>query len=105
MKERTSGEIRGRQVADALRASFVDVRDHRTLALVRDDTVVFVRQFEPHLASMLKQNGCIIGFDLLDRPVADYHQRWKQGVRHDFDWGIYDNAFIDFFLVITLDMI
>jgi hypothetical protein len=61
---------------------------------------IIVRQQEPHVAKLLKQNGCIVGYDLLDRPVSDYHANFNRGsLVGDFSWSCYADPNIDFYIV------
>lgn len=100
MSERTSGIIRGQQLANRVPGwKFVDSRDGEALKQLRDEVVFFIRNVDVPTAKLLRSNGCKVGYDLLDRPVADHHAAWKQGIQGDLDWSRYDHPCIDFFLV------
>jgi len=98
---RSSGVIRGTQIADRLKgANFIEAGNERALNKTRNRTCLIVRQPEPRAASILKANGCRVGYDLLDRPVSDYHDEFARGSKDgDFDWSRYDSKHIDFFVV------
>ncbi len=97
---RSSGIIRGQQVAERMPgATFVDA-DSGAVNKVRDRTCLIVRQPDMHIAKILKSNGCIVGYDLLDRPVSDYHDATNRGTTDgDIDWKRYDNLLLDFYVV------
>lgn len=73
MGSRTSGEIRGRQVAQALGGSarFVDVHNPNWSIIQQNEIVLFVRTWEGNLARELKRRGYIIGYEVADMPVGD----------------------------------
>ena len=73
MSSRTSGEIRGRQVAEALGgdACFTDVHNPDPNALAKNKTVLFVRTWEGNLARRLKNQGYRVGYEIADMPVGD----------------------------------
>jgi hypothetical protein len=73
MGSRTSGEIRGRQVAQALGGSarFVDVHNPDWNVIQQNEIVLFVRTWEGNLARELKRRGYIIGYEVADMPVGD----------------------------------
>lgn len=100
MRDRTSGIIRGQQIASrVLGWKFIDVRDAASLAQLKDEVVFFIRNIDTSITQALRNQGCRIGYDLLDRPVADHHDAWKRGIQGDLDWHRYDHPCIDFFLV------
>ena len=75
---RSSSEIRGRQIAATNDNFFYNDQDRIDSSAVHHcDSVVFVRNFIPGLANQLRAMGKKVGFDLLDRPVADIHQKYK----------------------------
>lgn len=101
MHERSSGQIRGLQVSDHIRSlgydsRFIDSRDS-AVTEIRNQTVVFIRTVDRMLANRLKNQGCKIVFDTLDRPVADIHESQRLG-RH-FSWEIYDIPEVDHYIV------
>lgn len=101
MSERSSGQIRGIQISDQIRSSgkdakFIDTRDSSILS-TRDQTVIFIRSLDRSIASRLKNQGCRIVFDVLDRPVADIHE--SQKMKRDFFWESYSIPEIDSFIV------
>lgn len=73
MSSRTSGEIRGRQVAEALGGSacFTDVHNPDWSKLAKNKTVLFVRTWEGGLARRLKDQGYRVGYEIADMPVGD----------------------------------
>lgn len=98
---RSSGIIRGQQVAERMEgATFIEPGNAKALNKVRDRVCLIVRQPEPQALSILKANGCKVGYDLLDRPVSDYHDATNRGQKDgDIDWKRYDNPLIDFYVV------
>lgn len=99
MSTRTSGMIRGKQIADRMGGKFFDQEDERNISKIRNETVIFIRSFNQNLAWQLKCNGCKIGYDLLDRPVADAHLQLKSSNSSKINWTAYTNRHIDFYLV------
>lgn len=79
MPARTSGEIRGCQVAVALggTACFTDVHCPDPDALAANDTILFVRTYNAGLAKSLKASGKIVGYEVADAPVGDAVFRGK----------------------------
>ena len=73
MSSRTSGEIRGRQVAEALggTACFTDVHNPDWNLVSQNKTVLFVRTWESQLARVLKSKGYKVGYEVADMPVGD----------------------------------
>jgi hypothetical protein len=76
MPARTSGEIRGRQVAERLHlghesARFVDVHNPNWDVIKQNKIALFVRTWEPNLAKQLVQKGFIVGYEVADMPVGD----------------------------------
>lgn len=101
IKGRSSAEIRGRQIANRMGGKYFDSDDRRLLD-VNDEVVIFVRSFYPAIAKVLKERGCKIGYDLLDKPCADHHAMIAAGRREDdVDWSIYinDHREVDFYIV------
>lgn len=72
MPDRTSGEIRGRQVSEALGygARFVDVHNPNNFSYA-NEFCLFVRTWEPRLAKHLKDRGHVVGYEVADMPVGD----------------------------------
>lgn len=101
LSSRSSGQIRGIQVASALRAcgkkaEFLE-SENRDVIKNKDETIVFVRSINRDHAKHLKSLGCRIVFDILDRPVADIHECLKSG--NVFSWEKYNIPEIDEFIV------
>lgn len=98
---RSSGIIRGKQISDKLQNSrFVDVSDINQIKNLHNEVCLIVRQPEPIIANLLKKNKCIVGYDLLDRPVTDYHDNFKRGTLDgDINWERYASNDIDFYIV------
>lgn len=78
MPSRTSGEIRGRQVAERLHdfvghrsARFVDVHNPNWNVIVQNEVALFVRTWEPNLAKQLADKGYKVGYEVADMPVGD----------------------------------
>jgi len=100
MQERTSGLIRGIQVASKMpNSQFIDSRNTSKLHALKNETVIFIRSVDPGLANFLKSRGCTIGYDLLDRPVADHHAKTRTGDHSPISWGTYNLDYIDFYIV------
>lgn len=99
MSDRTSGMIRGKQIAERSGGRFLDVRDD--MSNVRNETVIFVRSYYAGLAADLRRRGNRIGYDLLDRPVADQHMLLKTIPGKQLDWSTYvrDHHDLDFYIV------
>jgi hypothetical protein len=66
---------------------------------ISNETVIFIRQIDERYAKHLKNKNCRVGYDLLDRPVADHHNDWKSGNKKDLDWSRYKSNQIDFIIV------
>jgi hypothetical protein len=99
MHERTSGMIRGIQVSEKIpNARFIDIRNVSEIKKIKNEKIIFIRQLDLYLVDILKNNGCIVGFDLLDRPVADHHKKWKEGKKRELDWSIYNVKNVDFMI-------
>lgn len=73
MPTRTSGEIRGRQIAEALggTACFVDVHKPDWNAIKQNKVALFVRTWNSHLARELTSKGYKVGYEVGDMPVGD----------------------------------
>lgn len=73
MPSRTSGIIRGGQVAKALggTASFTDIHNPDWNAIAKNKTVLFVRTWDGLLARRLKDLGYRVGYEIADMPVGD----------------------------------
>lgn len=81
-------------------STFVEAGNTRALEKIRNQVCLIVRQPEPSAARILKNNGCKVGYDLLDRPVSDYHDLTMRGKNDgDFDWARYAHSDIDFYVV------
>lgn len=93
LQERTSGLIRGVQLAKKFGWKFYEQGDQRVLQ-ERNETIIFIRSINLGLAKILRDLGNKVGFDLLDRPVADQHQLLSK----ELDWKIYQFD-IDFYIV------
>lgn len=102
MPVRTSGEIRGRQVAERLHdsinhasARFVDVHNPDMRAIQQNEVALFVRTWEPRLARELSKRGHKVGYEVADMPVGDAVFRGAD-VK---DLSAYAHAECDFFVV------
>jgi hypothetical protein len=98
---RSSSEIRGRQVAATNDSFFYNDQERIDTNIVRDcNEIIFVRNFLPGLAQQLRSTGKRVGFDLLDRPVADVHKLYRTGIDDpQVDWSVYSNIPCDFLIV------
>lgn len=102
MPSRTSGEIRGRQIAERLHdsighksARFVDVHNPDWKVLVQNEIALFVRTWEPNLARELARKGYKVGYEVADMPVGDAVFRGAE-VK---DLSAYAHAECSFFIV------
>jgi hypothetical protein len=97
MSSRTSGEIRGRQVAEALggTACFVDVHNPDWKVIQQNQIALFVRTWEGKLARELKHRGYIVGYEVADMPVGDAVFRNAEVQ----DLSAYAHSECDFFVV------
>jgi len=103
MSERSSGLIRGKQICEKflelnLKSKFYEYGDPR-LFNESNETIIFIRFIDVDSANKLKNKGNQIGFDLLDRPVADQHQLEKYAKNQEIDWKKYLFDQIDFYIV------
>lgn len=101
MKARSSGQVRGIQMCAPVGGNFYDT-DTRSFVGQSGfhKTIVFVRSFEPGLAHQLRQRGHIIGFDIIDQPVAILHKLQKKNPEADeIDWSTLSHGLIDFYIV------
>lgn len=94
LPDRSSGIIRGKQIASHLPgAEFIN----SSSVMKRDPLnriVIFIRSIDTQYAQNLQKAGYIVGFDLLDRPVADEHSSGKS-----IDWLQYSRLPCNFFIV------
>lgn len=97
MPSRTSGEIRGRQMTEAIggTACFVDVHSVDFNIVAKNKTALFVRTWEPAVAAELKRRGHRIGYEIADMPVGDAFFRGAEVVNFD----AYTHPECDFFVV------
>jgi hypothetical protein len=98
--QRSSGQIRGLQIVEFLRrsqaADFVESGSFN-VGNVKDRTSIFIRSLDRNQAAFLKQRGCKVVFDILDRPVADIHECLRTG--NSFSWSRYNIPEVDEFIV------
>ena len=77
MGSRSSGQVRGYQLISNVRKyNFYDT-DRNILHGSNTkfmENIVFVRSLNEALAKKLKKAGHKIGFDIIDRPVAELHK-------------------------------
>lgn len=100
MPSRTSGEIRGRQIAERLHfdhesARFVDVHNPDWKVIQQNQIALFVRTWEGNLARELKRRGYIVGYEIADMPVGDAVFRNAEVT----DLSAYVHSECDFFVV------
>ncbi len=98
---RSSGQVRGVQISAAIGGNFFDVNSHSFLGAAGFyPTVIFVRNFHPNIAASLKENGCKVGFDIIDRAVANLHEIQRNDpATTEIDWSSLSNDLIDFYIV------
>ena len=98
---RSSSEIRGRQVASTNDDYYYCDQNRLTKEIVNNcDEVVFVRNFVNSLARNFKSLGKTVCFDMLDRPVADVHQLYKQNHNDPkINWEAYCKLPVDYLIV------
>ena len=101
MRSRSSGQVRGVQIAPEVGGNFFDADTNSFLGTPGfHKTVIFVRRFLPDLASKLKNQGCIIGYDVIDMPVANLHREQSRSPdTTEIDWKTVTNNLIDFYIV------
>lgn len=104
MPSRSSGEIRGRQLAERLNthhgepnACFADTHnpDWAMVERAGNKVAILVRSYDRGLAEELKRRGFKVGYDLLDQMVGDAVHR---GVEVK-DLSAYAHKACDFFIV------
>jgi len=100
-ESRSSGQVRGVQISAAIGGNFFDTNSHSFLGVAGFyPTAIFVRNFHPNIAAGLKENGCKVGFDIIDRAVADLHEvQKKDPAATEIDWSSLSNDLIDFYIV------
>ena len=92
---RSSGIVRGKQIARQLNGNFFDFSSVDVASL--NKIVVFVRQRPPaDFVKFLKSRGHIIGYDILDAPAGDFIFRKK--IYKNMDQYL-DDEIIDFYIV------
>ena len=101
MGSRSSGQVRGVQIAPEVGGNFFNVDTNSFLGETGfHKTVIFVRRFLPDLAARLKSQGCVIGYDVIDMPVANLHREQKTAPQtSEIDWSSLTSNLIDFYIV------
>jgi hypothetical protein len=101
MGSRSSGKVRGQQlVNDSNNFYDTDTRHIHGLNKTISKNIIFVRSFNKNLASNLKNKGHTIGFDIIDRPVAELHKLQKQNLSTvKIDWSLFCDDSIDYYIV------
>jgi hypothetical protein len=95
MHERTSGITRGIQISQHIpNSKFIDQRNLYELSKIKNSICILIRTCDVGTVNMLHSQGCIVGYDLLDRPVQDYHTN-----SFKFSWRNYSKLGVDFFIV------
>jgi len=103
MASRSSGKVRGLQLVDNFKNyNFFDTVTRRFTG--KDSffqkNIVFVRNFDLNLAKSLKLQGRKIGYDIIDKPVAELHRlQLNNPDISEIDWNFICNDFIDFYIV------
>lgn len=92
MESRTSGLIRGVQMAERIGGQFVELGSN---VPSRNKVVIILRNYSSGVAKFYKQQGCIVGYDIADMPVGDAVFRNKE-VK---DLRDYTHKECDFFVV------
>jgi len=102
MNSRSSGKVRGLQLAEIEKNfNFFDTDSGRFFGKnFFQEKVIFLRRFKPNLAKELKNKGLKIGYDVIDRPVAELHDLQKRNPEADsIDWKVICHDLIDFYIV------
>lgn len=104
MSSRSSGNVRGLQVAQALGGNFFDTDRMRFVGSPAKfhPTVIFVRTFHPNIADHLVKLDHKIGFDVIDRAVASLHRQQKSNSDlTEIDWSEFHDERINFYILGT----
>tara|TARA_R110001583_G_scaffold27302_7_gene97748 strand:- start:10237 stop:11145 length:909 start_codon:yes stop_codon:yes gene_type:complete len=101
---RSSSEVRGIQIANQIGGSFFDVDTQRfTLGNRFYSNIIFVRVYRRNLAKKIKElssGESRIGFDIIDRPVADLHKCQRENpIASDIDWSDLIDDLVDYYIV------
>ena len=104
MGSRSSGKVRGLQLVDQDKDyNFYDTNSGRFSGEINGfmPTAIFVRNFKQDIAKKLKSSGIKVGFDIIDRPVAELHeiQRNSNPQATDISWSSLCSDVIDFYIV------
>ena len=88
---RSSSEVRGIQISSADENFYYCDQNKLTSEIIEScDAVILVRNFVHNIASFARSKGKIVGYDLIDRPVADVHNLSKQGAKNpEVNWDAY----------------
>lgn len=92
MGSRTSGLIRGMQMAERIGGQFVELGSN---VASKNEVVIILRNYSSQVTQFYKKQGCIVGYDIADMPVGDAVFRNKE-VRNLKD---YAHKECDFFVV------
>ena len=103
-KSRSSGQVRGVQISSVVGGNFFDIHSHSFIGEQQSHSwnriAIFVRGFNQNIAKELKAKGHKVGFDIIDRPVANLHNAQKSDPDvTEIDWKILTNDLIDFYVV------
>tara|TARA_S200002703_G_scaffold160092_1_gene176970 strand:- start:15834 stop:16730 length:897 start_codon:yes stop_codon:yes gene_type:complete len=101
---RSSSEVRGIQLSEKYENFHYCDIDKLTASLIDCfDIFIFIRKFDLNVAKRIKSSGKVVGYDLLDRVVADVHQEYKSKVNRwgvpQIYWDSYSVDFCDFMIV------
>lgn len=97
MASRTSGLIRGIQMAERLGGQFVELGSHTPS---KNKVVIILRNYSASVASFYKQQGCVVGYDIADMPVGDAVfrnkeiQNLKDYVPKECDFFVVNNSLV-----------
>tara|TARA_B100002019_G_C21159623_1_gene542589 strand:+ start:21 stop:920 length:900 start_codon:yes stop_codon:yes gene_type:complete len=103
MRDRSSGIVRGLQLVDCdPNNNFLDKNTGYLYGKNKDisKNIIFVRSYDKRIASHFKSRGHTIGFDIIDRPVAELHklQRSDNNLK-SIDWSLFCHEEIDYYIV------
>ena len=91
MGSRSSGKVRGIQISEMSEDfNFYDTNTRQFYGKVNKfmKNIIFVRNYNQSLAQNFKSAGYNVGFDMIDRPVAELHRMQKDNNEIDsINWS------------------
>ncbi len=75
MASRTSGYIRGIQMAQRIGGQFIELGSNEKS---KNKIVILLRNYSASVVDFYKKQGCIVGYDIADMPVGDAVFRGKK---------------------------